>query len=83
MPLEDPQRFLTGVANAIQEIDVPPTLAESTRRHQANLLNLAQSLVAAGVDETTIEMSIEMAFEEYKQELLRTIHALRSEVRHD
>lgn len=82
MPLDDPQRYLTGVADAIQEIDVPPTLEESTRRHQENLLHLAEALVAAGVDEATIEMSIEMAFEEYKVELLRTIYTMRTEVRH-
>ena len=52
-----------------QEIDIPPELEDSIRRHREHLARLIANLRLAGVDEAHIEQSVSVIIESYKAEL--------------
>ena len=52
-----------------REIDIPPELEDSIRRHREHLARLISNLRLAGVDEAHIEQSVSVIIESYKAEL--------------
>ena len=57
----------------IGDLDIPPDLEESLRRHREHLVQLVISLRSAGVDEAQIEESVSILIDSYKDELIRTM----------
>ncbi|TFH63905.1 MAG: hypothetical protein E4G91_07460 [Candidatus Zixiibacteriota bacterium] len=75
-------RIVANAVNELQRTEAPEALKESIARHQENLICLAESLLSAGVDEASVEESINQLFESYKAELRATILELRQEIEH-
>jgi len=59
--------------------ELPRPLQESIRRHQETLVSLAASLLAGGQSEAMVKSTIDSLFSSYRDELTRTIVALRDQ----
>ncbi|WP_420563787.1 hypothetical protein [Thalassobaculum sp.] len=71
---------LSAVTEAGVEISaLPPELRASIASHQTNLTNLAAALLAGGQSEEVVRSTLNQLFASYKQELARTIVALREQ----
>jgi hypothetical protein len=62
--------------NAFSDLDVPPQLEESLRRHRANLAQFIRNLHTAGISEKQIEESVTLMIASYREELVRTIKSM-------
>jgi hypothetical protein len=58
------------------ELEIPPVLQASVRRHEAHLARLLESFRAAGMDEAQIEAAVSVVIDSYKGELLQAILTL-------
>ncbi len=63
----------------VSSLSVPDPLQQSISRHQNSLLGLANALLSAGKEESEIRDALDSVFASYKDELARTIVALREE----
>lgn len=58
---------------------VPPWLRENLERHRVNLARLISSLRKAGVDDATIEASVNVVVESHRLELMGALKALAAD----
>lgn len=71
---------LSAVSEAGVEVSaLPAELRASIANHQTNLTNLAAALLAGGQSEEVVRSTLNQLFASYKQELARTILALRDQ----
>lgn len=52
---------------------IPPTLKTLTERHLEKVLNLVETMRAAGVDDSIVRHSIHEIIESYEQELVKVV----------
>ncbi len=69
--------ILQRIEQEVEFLSAPQVLRESIVRHQQNLLQLAESLLCAGMEPAAIDATVTQMLDSYKAELLRTIHELR------
>ncbi|WP_446742457.1 hypothetical protein [Silvibacterium acidisoli] len=62
--------------NAFSDLDVPPQLEDSLRRHRANLIQFIRNLQTAGINDMQIEESVSLMIASYREELVRTIKSM-------
>lgn len=80
-PTPDAQRIVGRVTATLGGVTVPDALVQSLTRYVDDLLQLATSLIAAGLDETAIEAAIDGVFRSYRKELARAITVLGEQIR--
>jgi hypothetical protein len=78
-PLHDrtPAAALSTAEEYFDDLDIPPGLEASLRRHREHLAALIRSLRSAGIGEEQIDASVSAMLTSYKQELLRAIKVIR------
>jgi len=75
----DPATLVEKTMAPLREAGVPEELQRSLACHQANLVALAESLIAGGQDQRVVQETLDSVFNTYKAEFTRTIMALKSE----
>ncbi|MBQ2263601.1 MAG: hypothetical protein II336_19840 [Loktanella sp.] len=67
------EKTMKAVAERALGEAVPPTLQTLTERHLEKVLNLVETMRAAGVDESIVRHSIREIIESYEQELVKVV----------
>lgn len=73
-----PEEVIADAMQPIIALEVPPVLRESIQRHGNNLMELAISLLDAGMDEQHTRSVIDEACTSYRDELISAIFELRA-----
>jgi len=75
---EDRARALLASAlSEMGDIRLPHQVLDQVARHNRHLFELAANLLDSGMDDTQARQVLDQAMESYKDELVRTIMALR------
>lgn len=61
----------------VGDLEIPPELEESFRKHREHVLGLVRSLRSAGINEDQIEESVSVIVASYKGELVHTLKSLK------
>lgn len=64
---------------SVEPLQIPAALQDSVLRHQTHLIELIANLRTAGVDEATIDASIQSLIASYSAELTVAIRAMIKE----
>ena len=62
---------------SIDQMQLPQDLQNRIEKHKENLSNLATSLLAGGQDIEQVRTTVTLVLDSFKEELLRTLIALR------
>ena len=71
--MDPAEEIVDQVVEPLRSFELPPELLESAERHKKHLISLATALLMRGADESDVRQSVELLFQSYKDELVRTI----------
>jgi hypothetical protein len=73
----DVDQVVNHAMESIDGLELPQELQASIERHRKNISNLAASLLAGGYDIDQVRATISVVLDSFKDELLRTVMALK------
>lgn len=74
--------LVRAATKSLGRMEIPKALEESIRQHQRDLRALAAALLESGRDEASVRRSVEIVFDSYRDQLVKSIIALKEGVNH-